>query len=119
MWNVCNRFFIKVIAADTYADPAVTYYDKLTSGETYVEEPMLDALNNPLATGMKSVAGLYTKDANDNYIRATGTNISGTTYYRLTSAGKATLATWDGANTANKGFRFGLTFDVGKNAFED
>ncbi|MCR4911899.1 MAG: hypothetical protein K5925_05180 [Bacilli bacterium] len=98
-----------------------TYYVKKSAGENaeVVTTELQDALGNWLPAGSKDVSKFYTQDANGNYIKASGNNLAHNekTYYKFTSFGNIEVPTWSGENTDGAGFRFGMTFDVGKDAF--
>ena len=112
-----GNYVLSADDADSF-DANKEYFELLNDGATYAVKPLKDALNNDLPAGAVSVDGLFIKDANDNYVPASGMNASGVTYYELTDAGTVdNLPMWSGENTDGATFKFGLTFDVGHNAF--
>ena len=112
-----GNYVLSADDADSF-DANKEYFELLNEGATYAVKPLKDALDNDLPAGAVSVAGLFIKDANDNYIPASGMNASGVTYYELTDAGTVdSLPMWSGENTDGATFHFGLTFDVGHDAF--
>ena len=92
-------------------------YQMLNKDVVWTEVNMKDADDNEKPAGTVDVSDYYTKDASDNYIKASGKNVSGVKYYSLASNVK-NLPIWSGQNTFDAGFLFGLTFDVGRNAFD-
>ena len=117
LYNDNTEEYEESLTADLKAVDGTDYFEKVTHDEAYAVVPFEDALHQPLPENTRSVEGLYTLD-NGVYHKAHGLNQDGVTYYELATGGKATVPTWNGENTANVGFRFGLTFDVGKNAFK-
>ncbi len=95
------------------------------SGTTYyrllAEAAGAEAVNASTATGTESVEGLYTRSGDaGNYVftAAHGKNVMGTTYYSLSNVNIENVPMWTGLNTIGAQFKFGLTFDVGQDAFK-
>ena len=116
IYNLLTEEYEEIVG-DVKAVDGADYFEKVTHDEAYAVVPFEDAHGDPLPADTRSVEGLYTLDAGV-YHKAHGMNALGVTYYKLTTGGKATVPTWNGEDTDNAGFRFGLTFDVGKNAFK-
>lgn len=117
LYNDVTEEYEEITAADQKAVDGTEYFEKVTHDEVYEVVPFEDAEHHELPANTRSVEGLYVEDAGV-YHKAHGMNQAGVTYYELTTGGKATVPTWSGEDTDNAGFRFGLTFDVGKNAFK-
>lgn len=118
LYTKSGNDYLLITNADEKAVAGNKYYEKLSQDQAYEAVVLEDALHNPLPAGSVDVSEYYTLNSG-NYLHATGTNESGVTYYRLVDAGKIEVPIWSGENTDGVGFRFGLTFDVGKNAFNN
>ena len=97
-------------------DGAETYYRKL------VEASGTEAVAATAETDAESVEGLYTRSGDaGNYVftEAHGRNVNGTAYYSLDDVTINDVPMWTGEGTDGVEFKFGLTFDVGSNAFAE
>ncbi len=112
----------KIKCTETAADCDLSkqHYLLANTGEFYAVKELRTIQDEPVtASGQANVNGLYTKDANGNCIKASGVNDIAETYYEFTNAGQIKgIPMWSGENTDGAQFRFGLTFDVGADAFE-
>lgn len=101
-------------AASGAAASGTTYYQKLATAAGTV------SVAASVATGAQSVEGLYTRSGEaGNYVftEAHGRNVTGTDYYTLDEVNFQHVPMWSGEDTDGVEFKFGMTFDVGTNAF--
>ena len=118
----------KLYAKHVYWDNLNGVYTPVASDESNViwnHYYTLDVAEHQLAdnllTGSIATTGLFVRDTDGKYISLdinSSKNIKGTEYYELTNYGTAVAPMWSGENTDGASFRFGLTFDVGKTAFD-
>ena len=104
------------VASSGVADNAKTYYRQV-AGPVATE-----AVPSTTPAGTVSVEGKYKLDVdtefNEVYVLAHGLNEAGVAYYTLAEATVDDVPMWAAA-TVGVDFKFGLTFDVGENAFKD
>lgn len=114
-----SNYYVKV--EDTYYKgnvklPATTYYFK--DGNFYYEFNMAEI--NKILSGKLDLSGLFVLDTDGKYIPVSTNNVKGQTYYKLVDGGTVdNVPMWTGLNSDDVVFHFGLTFDVGRNAFEN
>lgn len=114
-YDVDDPSTYEYIAATGTNVAGVDYYATNAGGEK------LKLSDLELLSGKVDLANIaYLKDADEKFIPISVYNIKGETYYSFVDGGVAeNVATWSGKNSVNTHFHFGLTFDVGSDAFEN